>query len=119
MKKSISIISAIAQNDKLLLQAAEKIMGLIPSGQILVDSDHFSFIYIMEEQIDYTYIVLPEAIWPFLKMALEQKLPLYIGYGDDQIELEGFHEEMENLIANIKGNSNYGNDMVTKVEAIF
>ncbi|WP_462408994.1 UPF0738 family protein [Neobacillus sp. Marseille-QA0830] len=119
MKKSISIISAVTLNDKLFLQAAEPVSGLIPGGQILVDSDRFSFIYLMEEQIDYTYIVLQESIWPFLKEALEQKLPVFIEFEEDKIELECFHDEMEYLISNIKDNSNYGNDFVSKVEAVF
>ncbi|WP_042455322.1 UPF0738 family protein [Neobacillus dielmonensis] len=119
MKKSILIINADNRHNKVLLQAAEPIKGFVPSGQILVDSEHFSFIYLMEDQADYTYIVLTEAIWPLLKLAMEQNLPVYIEHGEVQVELECFRDEMDYLITNIKGNSNYGNEMVSKVEAVF
>lgn len=119
MKRSITILSAYITDDKFLLEAGSSIEGLIPSGQILVDSDKISFIYLMEDQEDYTYIVLPEQIWVLIKNAFEKKLPVWIKENDREIELINFHEEWEFVINNIKGNSNYGQEMVTKVESIF
>lgn len=119
MKSRISILKANITDNKLLLEADGPIEGLNPSGQILVDSDKYSFIYIMEDQEDYTYIVLPELIWKLIKTAFDQKLPVWMTKNDQEIELINFHDELEFVISNIKGNSNYGYEMVTKVESIF
>ena len=119
MKKRITILNAIITEEKLLLETNETINGLVPCEQILVDSDHYSFIYLMEQQEDYTYIVLPEQIWAYLKQALEEKMPAWISTTEQQIELINFHDELDYVINNIKGNSNYGSEMVTKVESLF
>lgn len=54
-----------------------------------------------------------------LKTGLEEKLPVYLTNEENKIELINFYEELEYLISNIKGNSNYGDEMVTKVESTF
>ncbi|EKN68827.1 hypothetical protein BABA_12271 [Neobacillus bataviensis LMG 21833] len=119
MQKRITILKANNKESKLLLESNEPINGLVPGEQILVDSDHYSFIYLMENQEDYTYVVLPEVFWPSLKAANEQEFPVCLSFEGEQIELTNFHDELEYVISNIKGNSNYGNEMVTKVEEIF
>lgn len=119
MKKKITIKKANMIESKLLLESNETLAGLIPGEQILVDSDHYSFIYLMENQEDYTYIVLPEDFWPSLKDANEKKIPVCLSFEEEQIELINFHDELEYVISNIKGNSNYGTEMVTKIEEIF
>jgi hypothetical protein len=119
MKKKINILHAIITEDTLLLETNEPINDLVPGEQILVDSDHYAFIYLMEQQEDYTYIVLPEQIWSSLKQAQEKMLRVMIGNNDHQMELSQFHEEFEYVINNIKGNSNYGSEMVAKVERMF
>lgn len=119
MKKSITILQSKIIEKKLLLETSEPIIGLVPGEQILVDSDRYAFIYIMEDKDDYTYIVLHEQIWPILKNAQEQKIPVWVTSNDQQIELINFHDELEYVVTNIKGNSNYGEELVTKVEDIF
>lgn len=119
MKKSITILQSKIIENKLLLETSEPIIGLVPGEQILVDSDRYAFIYIMEDKDDYTYIVLHEQIWPILKNAQEQKIPVWVTCNDQQIELINFHDELEYVVTNIKGNSNYGEELVTKVEDIF
>ena len=73
----------------------------------------------MENQEVYTYIDMKEPIWPLLKKVLEQPIPVWILFEDEQLELTNFYEELTELINNIRGNSNYGAEMVTKVEEIF
>jgi hypothetical protein len=118
-KKRITVEKADITANKLLIIGDETLKDLQPAGQILVDSDNFSFIYLMEGQVEYTYIVLPEGIWPILKKALDEALPVYITYEDVHIQLSDFLEELDYVISNIKGNSNYGKEMVAKVEEIF
>jgi Family of unknown function (UPF0738) len=89
------------------------------SGQMLVDSDGLSFVYLLEKEEDYTYIVIPNTVWKELKTALTEQLPVYLSNQSERLLLNQFHEELSYLIENIKGNSNYGEKMVTEVEAIF
>ena len=89
------------------------------SGQMLVDSDGLSFIYLLEKEEDYTYIVIPNTVWKELKIALTEQLPVYLSKQSERLLLNQFHEELSYLIENIKGNSNYGEKMVNEVEAIF
>ena len=39
----------------------------MPSGQMLVDSAGFSFVYLLENEDTYTYISVPETFWKELK----------------------------------------------------
>lgn len=89
------------------------------SGQMLVDSDGLSFVYLLEKEEDYTYIVIPNTVWKELKTALTEQLPVYLSKQSERLLLNQFHEELSYLIENIKGNSNYGEKMVNEVEAIF
>ena len=119
MNKRITINKANFLDSKLYLQASESISGLSPTEQILVDSKEFSFVYLMENLEGYTYIEMNESIWPLLKTGMELKNPVWVLYEDEQMELTNFNEELNELINNIRGNSNYGAEMVTKVEEIF
>lgn len=119
MKKKLNIQMTEIKDRQLQLVADEAINGLAPAGQMLVDSDGVAFIYLLESNTDYTYMVLPEPVWHALKTGLEEKLPVYLTNEENKIELINFYEELEYLISNIKGNSNYGDEMVTKVESTF
>ena len=119
MRKRITIQEGYIALDKLFLQTNETIMELVPGEQILVDSGHYSFIYLMEDKDDYTYIVLHEQIWPLIKTAQEKKLPIWVTFNDEKKELINFHDEFNYVLTNIKGNRNYGEELVTKVESIF
>ena len=119
MKKRMIIEKSYIIDEKLMLETNESILELVPGEQILVDSDQFSFIYLMEDKDDYTYIVLHEQIWMHLKIAQEKKLPVWVTFKEEKKELENFQDEFEYVLTNISGNSNYGKEMVTKVERIF
>jgi hypothetical protein len=119
MNKRILISTANISNNKLQLQASEPITGLTQTEQILVDSKKFSFVYLMENQEGYTYIDIPEPIWPLLKETVTKQIPVWIHFDDEELELTNFNEELVEVINNIRGNSNYGEEMVTKVEETF
>jgi hypothetical protein len=121
MRKKIHLTKAELMEDQLVLHSSEKVeeSELKPAGQVLVDSDNFSFVYFAESQEDYVLIHIQEECWTALNKAFEQKLPVYAGIGETEFELEGLHQELDFLIENIEGNSNYGEEMVKKVEAVF
>jgi hypothetical protein len=119
MNKRILISTANISNNKLRLQASGSITGLTQTDQILVDSKQFSFVYLMENQEGYTYIDIPEPIWPLLKETVTKQIPVWIHFDEEEVELTSFNEELVEVINNIRGNSNYGEEMVTKVEETF
>lgn len=122
MREKISVIGVKATiENELLLQINSEISisSLKPLGQMLVDSDGLSFVYLLEKNNEYTYMIIKEEIWPKLKWAMEEKATVLLANDKEQIELVNFLDELSYLVENIKGNSNYGEDMVTKVEAGF
>ncbi|MEH7255242.1 hypothetical protein V7111_24350 [Neobacillus niacini] len=119
MNKKITIKKATIVDNKLLLLTDESISGLLPSEQILVDSKLFSFVYLMENPEGYTYIDIPEPFWPLLKSTYGEQTPVFIQSREEEVELSNFYEELAYVINNIRGNSNYGKDMVAKVEEHF
>ncbi|WP_394235393.1 hypothetical protein [Niallia oryzisoli] len=122
MMKRITVANAIINSNnelQLELNSQDDLSGLKPSGQMLVDSEGLSFIYLLENDDAYTYISVPDTIWNTLKAVISDSLPVVVTNGREQLLLEQFQEELEYLIENIKGNSNYGEKMMNKVEAVF
>ena len=123
MQKRIEVSQTIElTNEKVELQAETadfEIATLKPSRQMLVDSDSVAFIYILETDTEFVYVSLQVIIWPALKTALTEDLPVFLNINGNMIQLKGIVEELRYLISNIEGNANYGDEMVTKVEEIF
>jgi hypothetical protein len=121
MKKMMPVMSAVIENKTLILnvEKTNSLDNVIPKEQMLVDSDQFSFVYILEIKEEYTYLVLTSKIWYLLKEAIDQKLPIVLSNQKNELPLPMFFEELTYLIENIKGNSNYGEEMVEKVESTF
>ncbi|MHC0036683.1 UPF0738 family protein [Pseudoneobacillus sp. C159] len=122
MKKKIPVSSAKIEGNHLLLHIDSNlsVKDMSAKEQMLVDSDQLSFIYIVEAENEYTYIALHKELWETLKRGLEDNLSVYLSSNDKaQLLLPMFLEELKYLIENIKGNSNYGEEMVEKVESSF
>lgn len=91
----------------------------LPAGRVLTDSDEMAFIYMIEENDALSYIVFKESQWSMLVSVIElEKNPSVIVKGQSII-LTGFVEEIQSLIYNIEGNSNYGDQFVEAVEKNF
>ncbi|CAN2252922.1 hypothetical protein [Bacillus vallismortis] len=121
MQNRIEILNATLSDDQLRLvcetegnEAERK-----PSGQMLVDSDNFAFVYILELADSFEYAIIKEHMWPELKQAHAQRIPVVLEAGDKSIELAGLHKELEYLLENIKDNVNYGEEMEDKVKSVF
>ncbi|GIN62984.1 UPF0738 protein YjbL [Robertmurraya siralis] len=122
MREKMNVVSATITKEKelhLIVEKEIKIADFKPLGQMLVDSDDVSFIYLLEKNEQYTYLVMKEELWNLLKDSLAEGLPVFLKNDAGQCELPSFVDELEYLIENIKGNGNYGETMVTKVEALF
>ncbi|MGE6203048.1 hypothetical protein [Guptibacillus hwajinpoensis] len=90
------------------------------TGNMLVDSDSLSFVYLLDGGEGYTYIRFQEEVWPMLANVLDQDLNVVITSGDNtSLELTDLKEELSYLVENIKDNSNYGEVMNQAVEKVF
>lgn len=121
MRTKIHIKNAYIRNNELLLQPDETFEGstYLAKEQVLADSDHHAFVYLIEKNDEYTYISLPESIWNFLSIAIKENYPAFLESGDTKFELNGIVDELNELLENIKGNSNYGETFALKVEQAF
>ncbi len=108
-------------DEKLCLKSSSvmDVSSLSPTGRMLADSDQLAFIYILETAADYVYVSISKEFWPELKKALSKHSIGSLVINNQEIVLEGMEEELQYLINNIKGNANYGDEMVKEVEGAF
>lgn len=90
-----------------------------PAGQVLTDSDDSSFIYLIEEGNQYSYLKIPQKLWSSLVELLKTEENPFLQINNQLIELSNFNEELRTLVFNIEGNDNYGSDFVNAVEREF
>ena len=114
MRKVYEVI-ANESNEFHLAEAVD----VVPKGQVLADSDAFAFIYIVEENNEYSYLTFGEGLWQALMSHVAEERNPIVQINGESIELEGFVEEMAFLLPNIAGNSNYGEAFVERVEHVF
>lgn len=121
MRNVYNIENHVEIHNKITFSVNEKVQDIqiLPVGKVIVDSDQYAFIYIVEEDKEFSYLHFGESTWPaLLEMLLRGEDPL-LSLGEQFIELQQFHEELEALIYNIEGNSNYGEEFVARVETAF
>jgi hypothetical protein len=123
MTKRIEITEIHIEDLNVLIRVNNKDIELLegtePSGRILSDSDGLAFIYILESKDEFIYISIKHDCWHYLKEGLKRSLPFILEYGDKQMKLDSFNEELKQLIQNVEGNANYGKEMVSEVEKVF
>ncbi|MBN8207241.1 hypothetical protein JI666_00610 [Bacillus sp. NTK071] len=90
------------------------------TGNMLVDSDSLSFVYLLDGGEGYSYIRFQEEVWPMLNNILINDLKVIAtSEGGNSLELIEMKEELSYLVENIKDNSNYGEEMNQAVEKVF
>lgn len=120
MRKMFKIDTSTIDSNKVVLSCEiEDLSEIIPKGQMLVDSDQFAFIYIVEFQNEYMYLQLTETVWESLSIGLKQDLPVVLSNSKQNVELINFPEELGYLLDNIQDNANYGEEMGKRVEKVF
>ncbi|MDQ0339740.1 hypothetical protein J2S00_002533 [Caldalkalibacillus uzonensis] len=97
-----------------------------PVERVLMDSDHKQLIYVIEIDGQWQYIRFPLSLWRTIDGVLvgEQDVFLVLSVTEDgspyrSIPLKKFHDECVELIRNMRGNANYGEDMADLVEEHF
>ncbi|MEI4769689.1 hypothetical protein WAX74_08510 [Psychrobacillus sp. FJAT-51614] len=88
-------------------------------GQMITDSDSLAFVYLLEDETGYHYVKFGQDVWPLLVTTLKATKDPTLQYGDEEIVLDMFREELEMLIFNIEGNENYGAEFSSAVEEAF
>ena len=83
-------------------------------SQMIVDSDDFSFIYLLDNGVDYVRLHFVSETWEMLERYRNQKIVL-----NESLELIDFYDELNYLISNIEGNNNYGKEFEAKVVETF
>ncbi|MBM7604063.1 hypothetical protein FS935_12575 [Metabacillus litoralis] len=122
MNKRIELTKANINNKTLVLEPESthsEFGELKAKGQMLVDSDHLAFIYILDSSDAFVYASLPHSIWSELRTAKEDNLPVIAKIGDQELELVELSDELTYLLGNIKDNANYGEEMENKVVEAF
>lgn len=121
MREIIYVSNIILKEKELLLQvpSSGSLSNAKAGGRMLVDSDRLAFIYLLEKNDQYIYIGIQDQFWPRLREVIISNIPVFIMVQSEKLELTDFHAELNYLIENIKGNGNYGEEMVRKVEEIF
>lgn len=119
MRKVYNIEEASSIHNNLVFHLKEDVPALLPTKQVIVDSDTHAFLYIVEEDGEYSYVRFGGEMWPYLLEMVQRGVDPVLQHADVQIELVQFAEELEGLLYNIEGNSNYGETFVTKVETAF
>lgn len=102
------------QDNQVLCYTDKSTEGLTEVGQMIVDSDHFSFVYLMDNGSTFSYLIFVQETWSMLHEHKDKQIII-----NDTIKLTQFRDELEYLLDNIEGNSNYGNDFVSAVEETF
>jgi hypothetical protein len=98
----------------------------VPLKRILVDSEQKQFIYVIETQQGWEHIRFPLRVWKTIDQILVQDQDLMLvtslneeGEALKSILLKDFNREGKELVMNMRGNANYGEEMVDIVEEYF
>lgn len=102
------------QDNQVLCYTDKSTEGLTEVGQMIVDSDHFSFVYLMDNGSSFSYLIFVQETWSMLHEHKDKQIVI-----NDTIKLTQFKDELDYLLDNIEGNSNYGNAFVSAVEETF
>ena len=102
-----------------ILNEKKQLSQLQSTGQVIVDSDNEAFLYIIEENEAYSYIGFSKNVWPHLLQMLMEEQKAYLKLEDGMLPLEQFADELQGLLYNIEGNSNYGDEFVENIENTF
>ncbi|MDQ0207883.1 UPF0738 family protein [Alkalicoccobacillus murimartini] len=121
----LHIIELTDNGDHWLAKGHEKLSEdlaktLEPGKRLLVDSDGFAFIYILEDESGFHQVIFHQELWSQVREAYETKKAIHLDLHDNvHIELSHFHDEFDFLLENIQGNGNYGEDFEQAVNVAF
>lgn len=101
------------ENERVNIYTEEQEMDVQATGTMVVDSDHFQFVYLLDDG-EFHHLRFVQETWPMLKEYKDKEWYLY-----GKLKLDNFTEELQFLLENIEGNYNYGKDFTESVESVF
>ena len=121
MRKTYIVDSGVQNGSdiRFLLQEVPQELEVQAGGQLITDSDNHAFVYLMDVVDGYIYVQFPKTVWPLLATSLEADKEPVLSWGQSDIQLDNFREELSMLIFNIEGNHNYGEEFSSAVEEAF
>lgn len=121
MRKTYIVDSGVQNGSdiRFLLQEDPNEIEVKAGGQLITDTDKNAFVYLMDVADGYTYVQFPKTVWPLLAASLEADKEPVLTWGQTEIPLDNFREELSMLIFNIEGNHNYGEEFSNAVEVAF
>lgn len=113
-KMDIYVTEMKFENEVLNVFTEADVENCTALSQMIVDSDDFSFIYLLDNGVDYVRLHFVSETWEMLERYRNQKIVL-----NETLELSDFYDELNYLISNIEGNNNYGKEFEAKVVETF
>ena len=113
-KMDIYVTEVKFENEVLNVFTEADVENCTAVSQMIVDSDDFSFIYLLDNGVDYVRLHFVSETWEMLERYRNQKIVL-----NETLELNNFYDELNYLISNIEGNNNYGKEFEAKVVETF
>ncbi|MFA9555799.1 hypothetical protein ACERII_00630 [Evansella sp. AB-rgal1] len=117
---NVDTVDAIVQVEE---DSIDYLRSLQPQGQILVDSDKRTFVYILEDEESFVHLRFSSEIWNELAEVRKKELSVqavFLYQSDNVVvPLDNFLVELNFILDNIRGNSNYGDEMLDAVESYF
>lgn len=113
-KMDIYVTEVKFENEVLNVFTEADVENCTAVSQMIVDSDDFSFIYLLDNGVDYVRLHFVSETWEMLERYRNQKIVL-----NETLELSDFYDELNYLISNIEGNNNYGKEFEAKVVETF
>ncbi|BCU51922.1 uncharacterized protein UPF0738 [Staphylococcus auricularis] len=102
------------KDNQILCYTDKSTEGFTEAGQMLVDSDNYGLAYILDDGQSYSYLIFVRETWSMLHENKGKQIVV-----NDDLVLEQFDNELDYILENIEGNSNYGKEFVQEVETIF
>ncbi|ARA97477.1 MULTISPECIES: hypothetical protein [Geobacillus] len=122
MSNKVTVERAERKDGRLWLYADNvpvPLAHVTPKRHMLVDSDALAFVYILETDDRFLYVIIPKQWWPELKAAFAEGEPIWLESEGMALELEQFGEELAYLLENIRDNANYGETFEQAVQEVF
>ena len=116
---TVKQVEIVHNQVQFILNEKKQLSQLQSTGQVIVDSDNETFLYIIEENNSYSYVSFEKLVWPHLLQMIVSEQKPFLRVEDGQFELTQFVEELTALLYNIEGNGNYGDSFVQSVEEAF
>lgn len=116
---TLDVLAIVHEEHKWTITIEHLEAAMTASSRMITDTDRMSFVYLIENGDQYSYLHFDYKDWGALSLIAKETIPVFLSDGKTQIELLAFHQELTMLLLNIEGNDNYGHHFVEEVETTF